>query len=322
MKTFFKSLAFASAALAGFLMTSCNPEEINTTFEPTAAEATITVTVLDAVTGDDVTSSSTIAASSTSSNAISVSGNVVTITGNKKIEKQVVTITATNAGVTSTPASVPVNSLLEGGQAEYVALCLVGSPVVADSYTCEKEGEPVESVVKTSQFNPTHVQGHSHDYSHATTGHGEGMGVWAYNESEFVLESTITYPSYKGIEVRNIKFEDACVETEKAIVTTLAEPYNEGIDETEKKLDIKVSAWAMYSAWGTVCESSQKYVVKRITDGKEVAIATFDVVSTSTSAEYVEAAMPGHDGHYTHGHGHSDVHGASNNAGGGIVWAD
>lgn len=321
MKTFFKSLAFASAALAGFLMTSCNPEEIDTTFEPTAAQATITVTVLDGVTGDDVTASSTIAATK-DVNDVEVKGNQVIVTGNYDIKKQVVTITATNAGVTSKPVSVPVNQLLAGGQADYVAVCLVGSPVVADSYTYEENGKPVLSVVKTSQFNPTHVQGYSHDYSHATTGHGEGMGIWAYNESEFVLETTITYPSYTGIQVRNIKFEDACVETEKAVVSTFAEPFEQGLDETEEKLNVKVSAWAMYSAWGTVCESAQNYIVYRVVDEKKVAIASFDVVSTSTAAEYVEAAMPGHDGHYTHGHGHTDIHGAGNNAGGGIVWAD
>lgn len=327
MKRFFKSLAFASAALAGFLMTSCTVEEIKTTFEPSAAEATIEVSVFDAANGVDVTSSATInQPTSTGSNSISVKGNVITITGNYAIAEQTVTFTATYAGVTSAPVSVPVNSLLAGGVAKYAALAIVGSAIDADEYVAEKFGDAVVTT-KTSTFQPLNGhEGYSHDYSHASVGHGEGTGIWAYNESEFILEGEINYKNYDGMEVRNFALTSACVKTEEAIANTLAEPYAaQKVKETDEVLNIKVSAWAMYSAYGTITESAQPYKIYRVTGDEKVAIATFDFVSVSTQAEYTEAAMPGHDGHYQHGHGsidHSHGHGGSNNAGGGIIWAE
>lgn len=324
MKRFFKSLAFASAALAGFLMTSCQVEEIKTTFEPSAAEATIEVSVFDAANGVDVTSSATISQpTSTANNTIAVSGNVITITGNYAISEQTVTFTATYAGVTSAPVSVPVNQLLAGGKAKYAALAIVGSAISADEYVAEKNGDAVLTT-KKSTFQP--LKGHegfSHDYSHASVGHGEGTGIWVYNESEFILEGEINYKSFDGMEVRNFAYTAACVETEKAIANTLSEPYaSQKVEETDEVLSIQVSAYAMYSAYGTITETAQPYAIYRVTGKEKVAIATFDFVSVSTQAEYIEAAMPGHDGHYQHGHGTHDTHGYNNNAGGGIVWAD
>lgn len=129
MKKFFKSLALASVALSGMLFSACQLENIQTTFKPTAAVATIEVTVLDGVTGQDITKQSVITASSTANTVIKIDGNKAIITGNYEIPAQVVTVYASCNSKDATPVAVVINPLLAGGKASYTATLIVGSPI-------------------------------------------------------------------------------------------------------------------------------------------------------------------------------------------------
>lgn len=323
MKKFFKSLALASIAMAGMLVSSCQVDDIVTAFVPNAAVATIKVTVTDAVNGTDITSVAELSASSTGNQVLEREGNVFTLKGNKNLSAQTVTITATYNGVTGTD-EVKINALLAGGLAEYKAHVLVGKitpptppePDVVTSYALNLVGYDNTDIVGT--FQPSHQQGHSHSGS-----------IWAFNETEFILNAKFNWHAIYGVyEVAGMPDQSKMRESENITFNAF---YNALNNITAEEEDIEVvfpiSAFAMYTIVGTITDTVKSYEVVReeSVDGTvlpPVVIGTIKVKSYSTQVEYKEQAVPGHEGHYHEGHGHADTHGYSNNAGGGIVWGD
>lgn len=322
MKKLFQTLALMSLAIAGMIVSSCEVESINTTFEPSPAEIVVKVTVYDIANGSkDVSNEAKISTDINSAN-VTINGNEIKITGTPEIAAQKFNVFAQLGNSTgSTPVSV--FAVLAGGHADYPATVLIGE--IAKDYECKFLAN--ERSIEYGTFFSAHgLPTYTHDYSHATTGHGIGSGEWLYNETEFILETSVDYESLTGVskEYSNCKVYDEATTNDLPFITAYYEAYLKNAVKAETKtLNIKVSAYSMYSAFGKRIISTDMYIVNRInSDDSKTKIGYLRIANVATSAEYCEAAMPGHEGHYIHGHGQPDEHGYSGNAGGGIMWAE
>ena len=286
------------------------------------AVAKINVTSFDALLGEVVTAQINAQLSQGSDATAVVIDSLVTITGGSKtiIEAQDVIISATYQNVTKSD-TLAISAVEEAAVAEYAVNFVFNKA----EYFINQVGEPLEEI-EVGTFTSNHgSHTYTHDYSHASLGHGHGTGEWLYNETEFKLETTIDYLEVTGIVKREIIYADGINAQDKINVDELAIPYAENKVETPMQLNVEVSAFAMYSAYATKVTKIYTYEVTRVLNGetdKAVVVGTIKVYTVATSAEYCEAAMPGHAGHYAHGHGHADEHGYSSNAGGGIIWAE
>ncbi len=321
MKNFFQNLALASLAITGILVSSCQVEDIQTTFEPKPAVATITVKVFDVTdANNDVTSKANLFTDSNNAN-IKIVGNVITVTGTPEIAAQTFTVFATVDGLSSGDTKVDIPSLLAGGQAQIPATILVGK--LAEGYrlgTRRVIGPTMEVGRFESLFG--HAT-HTHSYKYATVGHNSDIdGEWLYNETEFILNTEVEYNSLCGVskDYSYCNINDKATQNDIPIVNAYYDAYllNSVVAE-KKKLPITVSAFSMYSVFGCRLIYIEEYtVIRENADETETTIATFGIGNVVTTVEYCEAAIPGHEGHYHFGHGHDDIHGYSSNAGGGI----
>ncbi|MCQ2165860.1 MAG: DUF3869 domain-containing protein [Bacteroidales bacterium] len=288
------------------------------------AEVSITVLVYDFLTETFVTEDAEVLASSSLTGSLTPTGNVFTITGTEEapaIPAQQIYIGAKYNGKYAAEETLNLGELPPGATLPYEITVPVDSPAI---YPLQQAGEPTSTKVVGTFFSPNGHQTYTHDYKHATTGHGEGEGQWLYNETEFILVADTEYKSEYGVVESVPEYTDAATEIEKAIVDSYAELLDNPVAKTEtKKLPMKISAFAMYSAYGTKIYTTTVYnVIRHITGKEDVVVGTITVKEVATQAEYCEAAMPGHSGHYHYGHGHDDVHGYSSNAGGGIIFAE
>lgn len=327
MKKYFRMLASASLAVAGILVSSCTTENISTTFEPTNAVATITVKVVDiANAGKDVSNLATITTDINNAN-VSISGNIITVTGTPAISELTFKAFA-KLGDSKGETTIKVPAVLAGGKSDLAALISIGE--IATNYETGEEAIVITKENSVSFYSTHGLHTYTHDYSVATHGHGVGSGEWLYNETEFILETTIEYESLTGFipEKSELAYTANATENDKAAAKYFYDQLWESIGEpclirTTKHLDVKVSAFAMYSAFGTRLYAAETIPYLRVnSDGTKTHVADFTITMVGTMAEYCEAAVPGHEGHYHFGHGHGDIHGYSSNAGGGIMWAD
>lgn len=291
----------------------------------TPAVAKIHVTVVDGTLQKDVTDGSEIKAEfigESPKESLKTVGNVVTVTAGESLELK-------NVGVLITAkyqefegeTEFEITEVLEGVVADYTATIIIKNPA---KYFPEKVSEEVTKVDVGTFFSTHGLHTYTHDYSHATTGHGHGTGEWLYNESEFILNTTVDFENEYGTIGTSTKFASGCTATDMKMVVYYGEAlYGKQAVKEPAQLKIKVSAFAMYSAFCTKTHTSTTYNIIRREEGKDdVLVGTVKVLTIATQAEYCEAAIPGHDGHYHYGHGHDDVHGYSSNAGGGIIFAE
>ena len=310
------SSVIACVAMIG-LLSSCVEEQIKTTFEVDAAEATITVTVVNLGTGEDVTSVATI-----STSAGSVSGNKIILVGNNSISQTTVNVTASYVapnGTYSTTEPVTVNALRAGGKAYYSVIINVGEVTPIGEYTFEvvdvEDGDPIDEI---TYFDKATIE--------------EASKKWAHNESEYLLRGTVTYQTKVGKEVYQDGYR---AEGWEEIVDKLVADFESTIslDIEDETADIVVSAWSYYTAWVTLTTqmwTKEFYAIDKM--GNKTLIGDTGYFEYSSTYEYDEMASPSHASHYVaghgvdddphgHGHGHSSGHGGDN-AGGGIVLGD
>lgn len=308
------------------------------------AKVTINVKLFDDATESYVTDFEVEAKSSIETVTPSVSGNVVTITGNDDIAEQTITLTATSTSPAATvEGECEVQALAAGNTAEYNITLSIPKPDIpkpeSAEYSIEKLSETTVEEVGT--FYSSHAID-SHDYSHdpythshsfedVLIGHGTGHGTgnWLYNATEFVFSTTIDYLCCTGVKTtwcgRN--YESGISGDDRAKVDSYFNTYAANTYKEEAEtLNVKVSAFSMYTAYATKKYTTTTYAVYRTLGGVKTKIGTITVKSVSTCAQYTEAALPGREDIYHYGHGHDDHghdhgHGGSN-AGGGIIWAD
>lgn len=292
------------------------------------AQVDVYVTVFDTESYTDVTADATITAEIVGGGDITVTGNVATVVAKDNetpLSAMTISFGANYNGHKAISDELNVAEVPAGIKATYYITLYVGSQA---SYSAVPK-EPCNKEVEVGTFFSTHgKETTTHSYSEATHGHGEGEGEWLYNESEFILKTQVTYTPWSGVivEESDYRMEPDANELDEVYVNGYYEAYLAvGLEkDTEKTLSIEVSAWAMYSAYGTKTFSTVPYEVYRRlpgdTEGK--LVGTIYIREVTTNAEYCEAAMPGHSGHYHYGHGQEDVHGYGSNAGGGIIWAE
>jgi len=311
MKKVFSSI-FACIAMIG-LLASCVEEKIETTFEVDAAEAYITVQVINLATAENVTAQSTI-----TSAPGSVSGNLVMLVGNNTITETTVDVTATytapNGKKYSTTQPVIVNALRAGGKAYYNIVINVGEITPMEDYTFGYIETVKGSADETFYFDKASIK--------------ESGKEWAHNESEYLLRGTVTYKIMSGCDVyADAAASDFWKEKFESFVADF-EKLNPIVEE-DKTANITVSAWSYYTAYVTrTFEDVERIWIAVDKMGNEQEVGTihyWDYVKCVYT--YDEMASPSHAAHYVYGHGHDDAHGHSsghggNNAGGGIAFAD
>lgn len=301
--------------------------KVGTAPEPvkTPAVAKIHVTVVDGTLQKDVTKESTIDAEFVGEEpkeSLKKEGNVIIVTAGESLElKNVDILIKATYKEFEGETYVEITEVLEGVEADYTATIIIKNPA---KYIPVKVSDEVVDV-KVGTLISTHgLHTYTHDYSHATTGHGHGTGEWLYNESEFILETTIDYENEYGTIGASTEFAPGHTAADMKMVMYYEEAlYGKKAVKEPAQLQITVSAFAMYSAFCTKTYTTTTYDIIRRESGKDDVLAgTVKVLTVSTQAEYCEAAIPGHEGHYVHGHGHDDIHGYSSNAGGGIIFAE
>ena len=303
MKKIVSKLALISVAIAG-LFTSCQIEDIKTTFDLAPAVCMVNVKAIYALTGEDITSSCVIENPYGSGASFTVPASA-----NKSVAAQILNIKATftKSGESQTE-SLAINTLNPGGVANYSVLFVFGS--TDDEEYAIRFVEGSEKVVTaTEELEATH-------YTHGT----HNNSIWNYNDTEFMLEGTAKVEVWSGGEVIAFDPED------NEIVAGYAASLNAAAPVSVETVDynFQVSAWAAYKVWATRTTTSKTYEVikKNTVMGTEEVLGTIEYMFYScTDTQFEEMACPGHEAHYVHGHGH-DSHGSAANAGGGIVYGE
>lgn len=291
---------FSLLALVG-VFASCQPEKLETAFEVANAVATVTVTAVDVNTQQPV--NATISASDA---AATIAGNVVTLTGSPALTARTVTVVANYQGKDYSQ-SVSINALLAGGKAAYTLVIPVGVPVAEQVITTKVVSEE-EAVSEPIYFTRTD--------GHALVDHNGKY--YAENLSEFLLTGEVTWTKVEGSQFVSSECTNPLF---SEIVKLYADTYaaSNSVTKTEDVLEITVSAWAYYTVYQTVTTKTQTIGV--FADGVQVGSVVVEYLSSAVT--YEEIANPMGHGHYHQGHGHAGHgHGDTNNAGGGIVWAE
>lgn len=299
-------LAFAVVALTSSLLTSCSKEDLSATFQPSPAEVTLNVEVVDALSGLDKTSEATI----TVSNAAFVANGTAQFENG--VTAQTITVTATLNNGTAT-SEVAINATKAGGKADYFVKL-----VIADGLEIVTvDGEKTEKTIFADHFNHDYV-GHDGAYTH------DGITGWFTNATDYYLPFSFDYTVIENAysAVSDIVYSDwANTNLDETQKNAIAAAYSAIKDATPvertETLEGKISAWAYFTMYVTKTTTAKTCTAKTINSGDVAASFTYNAIS-STEAEYEEIAHPSHAGHYQHGHGH----GGASNAGGGISVAE
>lgn len=296
-------LAFAAVVLTSPLLTSCEQEDLDATFQAGPAKVTLDVDVIDALTGSDVTSQATITVSNSSFVA---NGTVEFASG---VTAQTITVTATLGEGVAT-AEVNINATKAGGAADYYVKLVVADGLEVN----QTKGAATPETFYATFKGLSHDAGHSHD----------GITGWYVNATDYFQPFEVTYVAISGYDNFSAIKEEAVYANLDEITTTgieaiYAELKSTPIKKENKTLTGKASAWSYFNVYVTVSTSKDTWTVQTI-NSKEAAASWTADNTDCTEAEYVEIAHPSHANNYQHGHGHG--HGNNGNAGGGIVIAE
>lgn len=286
-------------ALAGLLV-ACQPEELQTVIGDVAgASVTINVEVNDVLTGTTPTYTYSTAVSG-GSHTFTQSGNAFSYSAstNEGIDAFTATVAVTYNGETKS-TTVAVNDVLAGTSATYNAVVVIGTPAEDITY---------DYAVKST----TDASASYYLKNDAYTSHSHNGGTYYWNDTDYLLTGTVTYPTYSGAELVS---SECTVAGHDSVVAAYANALATGLTEVADggHLDITVSAHCYYTVLCTVTTSTVVYSITA--DGTEVGTVTVEQKSSAAAYDEVDDGT----GHYTHGHGHGD---GADNAGGGIVTSE
>lgn len=317
MKKLFSLIALAAAIAA------CTPDQIDTAFKMAGAKVIVNVDVIDIINGGPYAGEYTVAIDYPG--AI-VSGNTITYQAD---ESQVIiggdyTVSVSGPKLAKTYSStLTVPDILAGGVAHARVVVPVGEPIngwtTGTSFDSEKKEEGHDFYYLNNTHYPTH------NYSH------DGIDIWYYNDSGFMLEGTAIYNDIWWDDVVTNLVNHNILGFEGIVENVVNSNSDSWIFENEE-YDFIVSAWAMWNVVQTNYWYKLPVTVYAFKDanknGKREAgeeyleLGTFDWTEYETVRVQVrELAYPGHEGHYHYGHGH-DAEGSMPNAGGGISYND
>ncbi|MBR5193922.1 MAG: DUF3869 domain-containing protein [Bacteroidaceae bacterium] len=218
-----------------------------------------------------------------------------TITGTPNIAAGSTTITATAADGATGSTTVAYDAVQAGATATY-------SPIIYLSNGLFK-------LVKVSAKATTTTKA-----GNVTNGHSHNGSAWYVNKSDYSAAFTAEWDKTgkTTMTVNNIA-EDG----------TLLQSYLSTLGNTEITVSgsetHEVAAWEMVSSIFTITSLAETFdVVAVANENFVVANVTITNPLYAVDVDLNRAAIPGHEGHYHAGHSH----GASDNAGGGIGWAE
>lgn len=312
---------FSLIALVGVLA-ACQKEDLKTAFSVKPAVATITAHAMF-LDGTPLTSN----ISYTFDGVDNGSNPEFTINGNPGLLDKTVVVNATWKGFDGernipaiAPDEVRIN-LLPAGVGHYDAYLVLGKVTDEDGY--EYWVEPEKTVLDPKVYWLDKAMHEGHEYVDETY----GSGWYIKNASEFILRGTVDYMRKKGTDTAS-EISWCFAETRVDQFQSLYDSLTDKIVETPETLNIVVSAWEAYSVCQVVTETMTDYTLYRkdLNGAMDVCGSFTGYAVTSTEAQFISFACPGHEAHWTPGHGHDDPahsHGhGSSNAGGGIVIAD
>ena len=133
------------------------------------------------------------------------------------------------------------------------------------------------------------------------------------NQSDYSAKFTAEWSETAKIEVEVLETIANSPQLQ-AYLKALAQEFTK-----EGTAEFNISAWAMFRTIFTLTATETTYdVVSK--ENPDYVVAKIKLTNPLEKVECKgeEAAIPGHEGHYQHGHSH----GNGNNAGGGIGWAE
>lgn len=218
-----------------------------------------------------------------------------TITGTPNIAAGSTTITATAADGATGSTTVAYDAVQAGATATY-------SPIIYLSNGLFK-------LVKVSEKATTTTKA-----GNVTNGHSHNGSAWYVNKSDYSAAFTAEWDKTgkTTMTVNNI-----------AVDGTLLQSYLSTLGNTEITVSgsetHEVAAWEMVSSIFTITSLAETFdVVAVANENFVVANVTITNPLYAVDVDLNRDAIPGHEGHYHAGHSH----GASDNAGGGIGWAE
>lgn len=277
-KTVLKGLAMAAVAFAAVL-TSCSKEDFNINVKPNDAKIYFSPSVVDPIANATVSATFT---------------GAETITGTPNIAAGSTTINATAASGATGSVTVNYDAVEAGATATY-------SPVIYLSDGLFKL-VATKTVPTKKTYDGNITAGHSHNGSN-----------WYMNQSDYSAKFVAEWKETAKTKVENIVVKENSTQLQSYIKGLEQEVTNEGSQE------IEVSAWEMIRTEYTVTTETIDYNVVSV-ENEDFVVATLTIVNplANVTVKELRAAIPGHEGHYEHGHSH----GAGTNAGGGIGWAE
>lgn len=277
--SFLKGLTMAAVAFAAVL-TSCSKEDFNINVKPNNAKVYFNPSVVDPIANATVSATFT---------------GAETITGTPNIAAGSTTINATAASGATGSVTVAYDAVEAGATATY-------SPVIYLSDGLFKLVQEGKTATTTETYKGNVTAGHSHNGSN-----------WYMNQSDYSAKFVAEWSKTAKTKVTVDEIKENSTQLQTYLKGLSTEIKVEGSEEFE------VSAWEMISTVYTVTTETINYNVVSV-ENEDFVVATLTIVNplAKVEVEEVRAAIPGHEGHYEHGHSH----GAGTNAGGGIGWAE
>lgn len=214
------------------------------------------------------------------------------IEGNPSIAAGSRTITATVNGGATGSATVNYEAVQAGSTVTYSPVIILSDGLF--TFT-ETDSKIVSSVTKNGNVN----NGHSHNGTN-----------WFLNASDYSGKFTAEWNESAKTSIKNVVINNAKAES---YIDALIQAVNVKGSET-----YEVAAWEMISTIFTISTSETIYNIVSTVDGTVVGQVTVVNPLAKVEVKEVRSAIPGHEGHYHYGHSH----GAGDNAGGGMGWAE
>ena len=214
------------------------------------------------------------------------------IEGNPSIAAGSRTITATANGGATGSATVNYDAVQAGSTVTYSPVIILSDGLF--TFT-ETDSKIVSSVTKNGNVN----NGHSHNGT-----------SWFLNASDYSGKFTAEWNESAKTSIKNVVINNAKAES---YIDALIQAVNVKGSET-----YEVAAWEMISTIFTISTSETTYNIVSTVDGTVVGQVTVVNPLAKVEVKEVRSAIPGHEGHYHYGHSH----GAGDNAGGGMGWAE
>lgn len=214
------------------------------------------------------------------------------IEGNPSIAAGSRTITATVNGGATGSATVNYEAVQAGSTATYSPVIILSDGLF--TFT-ETDSKIVSSVTKNGNVN----NGHSHNGTN-----------WFLNASDYSGKFTAEWNESAKTSIKNVVINNTKAES---YIDALIQAVNVKGSET-----YEVAAWEMISTIFTISTSETTYNIVSTVDGTVVGQVTVVNPLAKVEVKEVRSAIPGHEGHYHYGHSH----GAGDNAGGGMGWAE